>query len=76
MFGLEAQRNGPEIRGRLGSVPQEDSLDTELTVYDNLLIYGRYFDLRVEIRRRADELLDFMHLTDRRNDRVDRSRAA
>ena len=46
VFGLEAQRNGPEIRGRLGSVPQEDSLDTELTVYDNLLIYGRYFDLR------------------------------
>ena len=45
VFGLEAQRNGPEIRGRLGSVPQEDSLDTELTVYDNLLIYGRYFDL-------------------------------
>jgi lipooligosaccharide transport system ATP-binding protein len=72
VFGLDAREHGPEIRGRLGSVPQEDSLDTELTVYDNLLIYGRYFDLpRVEIRRRADELLEFMHLTDRRNDRVD-----
>ena len=55
-------------------MPQEDSLDTELTVYDNLLIYGRYFDLRARSRRRR--LLDFMHLTDRRNDRVDRSRAA
>ncbi|HEX5587595.1 MAG TPA: ABC transporter ATP-binding protein [Acidimicrobiia bacterium] len=72
VFGLDATTHGPAIRGRLGSVPQEDSLDTELTVYDNLLIYGRYFDLpRAEIKRRADELLEFMHLTDRRNDRVD-----
>jgi lipooligosaccharide transport system ATP-binding protein len=53
-------------------VPQEDSLDTELTVYDNLLIYGRYFDMpRAEIKRRVDELLEFMQLTERRNDRVD-----
>jgi len=72
MFGLDATTHGPEIRGRLGSVPQEDSLDTELTVLDNLLIYGRYFDLpRREIRARAEELLEFMQLTERRNDRVD-----
>jgi lipooligosaccharide transport system ATP-binding protein len=72
MFGLDARTHGLEIRSRLGSVPQEDSLDTELTVYDNLLIYGRYFDMpRAEIKRRADELLEFMQLTDRRNDRVD-----
>src|SRR5262245_23997973 len=72
LFGLDAATHGPEIRARLGSVPQEDSLDSELTVYDNLLIYGRYFDLpRAEIRRRADELLEFMQLTDRRRDRVD-----
>jgi lipooligosaccharide transport system ATP-binding protein len=72
IFGLDASAHGPEIRSRLGSVPQEDSLDTELTVYDNLLIYGRYFDLpRAEIKRRADELLEFMQLTERRNDRVD-----
>src|SRR5262249_6969577 len=61
LFGLDATTHGPEIRARLGSVPQEDSLDTELTVLDNLLIYGRYFDLpRAEIRKRAEELLDFM----------------
>ncbi|HEY2044649.1 MAG TPA: ATP-binding cassette domain-containing protein, partial [Jatrophihabitans sp.] len=72
IFGLDASTHGPEIRARLGSVPQEDSLDTELTVYDNLLIYGRYFDMpRAEIKRRVDELLEFMQLTDRRNDRVD-----
>jgi lipooligosaccharide transport system ATP-binding protein len=72
VFGLDTATEGSTIRGRLGSVPQEDSLDLDLTVHDNLLIYGRYFDLpRVEIKRRAAELLEFMHLTDRRNDRVD-----
>jgi lipooligosaccharide transport system ATP-binding protein len=72
IFGLDATTHGPEIRSRLGSVPQEDSLDTELTVYDNLQIYGRYFGLpRQDIRKRADELLDFMQLTERRRDRVD-----
>ena len=62
----------PQIRGRLGVVPQEDNLDTELTVWDNLMIYGRYFDLpRAEIRRRAEELLEFVQLADRRDSRVD-----
>ena len=61
--------DGSSIRARLGVVPQEDSLDTELTVLDNLLIYGRYFDLpRPEIRGRAEELLEFMQLADRRDD--------
>ena len=62
----------PAIRARLGVVPQEDSLDSELTVLDNLMIYGRYFDLpRAEIRRRSEELLEFMQLGDRRDDLVD-----
>ncbi len=72
VFGLDPRVDGPKIRSRLGVVPQEDSLDTELTVFDNLVIYGRYFDLpRALIRERAEELLAFMQLTDRREDRVD-----
>jgi lipooligosaccharide transport system ATP-binding protein len=72
VFGLDPRDDGPSIRSRLGVVPQEDSLDTELTVFDNLVIYGRYFDLpRTVIRERAEELLAFMQLSDRRNDRVD-----
>jgi lipooligosaccharide transport system ATP-binding protein len=72
VLGLDPATDGPSIRARLGVVPQEDSLDTELSVLDNLLIYGRYFDLpRNVIRERADELLEFMHLTDRRDDLVD-----
>ncbi|HTK15161.1 MAG TPA: ABC transporter ATP-binding protein [Acidimicrobiia bacterium] len=72
VLGMDPAHDGPQIRGRLGVVPQEDNLDTELTVWDNLMIYGRYFDLpRAEIRRRASELLEFVQLSDRRDSRVD-----
>jgi lipooligosaccharide transport system ATP-binding protein len=72
VLGLDPARDGPAIRARLGVVPQEDSLDLELTVLDNILIYGRYFDLpRDLVRERADELLDFVHLSDRRDSKVD-----
>ena len=61
-----------EIRGRLGVVPQEDSLDMELTVRENIVVYGRYFGLpRSVLRKRADELLEFVELTERAKDRVE-----
>jgi lipooligosaccharide transport system ATP-binding protein len=72
VLDLDPAADGPSIRARLGVVPQEDNLDLELTVYDNLLIFGRYFDLpRAVIRERADELLQFVQLTDRRHSKVD-----
>jgi lipooligosaccharide transport system ATP-binding protein len=72
VLGMDPSRHGPDIRARLGVVPQEDNLDTELTVWDNLLIYGRYFGLPVGvIRERAAELLSFARLDDRRDSRVD-----
>jgi len=72
VLGMDPRRDGPAIRARLGVVPQEDNLDTELTVWDNLLIYGRYFGLPVSvIRERAAELLRFARLDDRRDSRVD-----
>lgn len=72
IFGMDPATDGPHIRGRIGVVPQEDSLDGELSVYENLLIYGRYFDLpRSEIKPRIDELLEFAQLSDRRNDQVE-----
>jgi lipooligosaccharide transport system ATP-binding protein len=69
---MDPETDGTRIRSRLGVVPQEDNLDTELTVWDNLMIYGRYFDLpRAEIRKRTEELLEFVQLADRRDSRVD-----
>jgi lipooligosaccharide transport system ATP-binding protein len=72
ILGLDPATDGARIRGRLGVVPQQDSLDTELSVRDNLVIYGRYFGLsRAEASRRAGDLLDFAQLTERANDKVD-----
>jgi len=63
---------GPVIRAHLGVVPQDDALDTELTVAENLLTYGRYFGLsRSYLRGRIDELLEFAQLTDKRDAKVD-----
>ena len=72
VLGMDPAFDGPRIRARLGVVPQEDSLDMELTVDDNLYIYGRYFDLpKAVVRARIEELLEFVQLTERRHDRVD-----
>ena len=72
ILGLDPARDGSKIRARLGVVPQEDNLDVELSVRQNLLVYARYFGIdRKTARERADELLDFVQLTERANDRVD-----
>ena len=72
VLGLDPVRDGSAIRARLGVVPQEDTLDVELTVRENLLIYGRYFGLRRDlIRERTARLLDFVQLTDRADDQVE-----
>ena len=72
IFGLDPAAHGPTIRARLGVVPQADTLDLELTVRENLMIYSRYFDLSWrEGARRADELLEFVQLKERSRDKVD-----
>jgi lipooligosaccharide transport system ATP-binding protein len=72
ILGMDPVTSGSEIRARLGVVPQEDTLDVELTVRENLLIYGRYFGLsRNVIKERIDRLLDFVQLSDRAADYVE-----
>jgi lipooligosaccharide transport system ATP-binding protein len=72
VFGQDPATHGPAIRARLGVVPQKDSLDEELSVEENLWIYGRYFGLsQREVRARATELLDFAQLTDRAKSTVE-----
>jgi lipooligosaccharide transport system ATP-binding protein len=69
---MDPSTDGPAIRGRIGSVPQEDNLDLELTVWDNMIVYGRYFGIaRPVLRERAEELLRFFQLLERRDDKVD-----
>ena len=72
ILGLDPVRDGPAIRARLGVVPQDDTLDVELTVRENLLVYGRYFGLsRTVIRERTEQLLEFVQLEDRAKDKVE-----
>jgi lipooligosaccharide transport system ATP-binding protein len=72
VLGLDPDTDGPEIRARIGLVPQEDTLDLQLTVLDNLMIYGRYFDLpKRVIRERAQRLLEFAELGERANETVE-----
>ena len=72
VLGMDPDRDGPRIRARLGVVPQQDNLDTELSVRQNLHVYGRYFGLsRAHVRRKAAELMEFAQLTDRADDEVE-----
>ncbi|MEU4741818.1 ATP-binding cassette domain-containing protein [Actinosynnema sp. NPDC023658] len=72
VLGLDPDTDGPRIRSRLGVVPQQDNLDTELTVRQNLQVYGRYFGLsRAAVRAKAVELMEFAQLTDRADAEVE-----
>jgi lipooligosaccharide transport system ATP-binding protein len=72
ILGMDPRRDGPAIRGRIGVCPQLDNLDIELTVRENLTTYARFFGIARKVARaRADELLDFVQLTDRANTKVE-----
>jgi lipooligosaccharide transport system ATP-binding protein len=72
VFGMDPEADGPAIRARMGVVPQTDQLDAELTVMENLVIYGRYFDIpRPDAKRRALALLDFVQLRERADHKVE-----
>ena len=69
---MDPRREGPAIRARLGVCPQLDNLDLELTVRENLTTYARFFGIpRRVARARADELLDFVQLTERADSKVE-----
>ena len=73
ILGMDPATQGPQIRARLGVCPQEDTLDTELSIRDNLVVYGRYFGLsRSECAARSDELLRFFQLTEKAGQKVDK----
>lgn len=72
VLGMDPATHGPQIRARLGVVPQLDTLDLEMTVRENLYIYGRYFGLpRSVLRPKVDELLEFAQLTERSKSKVE-----
>ncbi len=68
ILNLDARQDGRTIKGMEGVVPQETNLDPDFTVLKNLLVYARYFDLpKDEARRRAEELVEFVELKEKRD---------
>jgi len=72
IFGTDPDLHGSEIRGQIGVVHQQETLDMELSVRENLLVFGRFFGMdRASIATRADELLELFQLSDRAKDQVE-----
>jgi lipooligosaccharide transport system ATP-binding protein len=70
--GLDVRRCEREIKRRIGVVPQENNLDDELQVKENLLVYGRYYDLPPKLAvQRAEELIEFVQLTEKAESKVE-----
>jgi lipooligosaccharide transport system ATP-binding protein len=73
VLGMDPATDASRIKARLGVIPQEDALDNDLTVVENLLVYGRYFGMsRSTIASRAEELLEFAQLLEKRDEVVER----
>ncbi len=66
VFGIDVNENPSRIKSRIGVMPQDDSLDPDLSVFENLIVYARYFDIpkRVSVPS-ARELLEFVGLEDK-----------
>jgi lipooligosaccharide transport system ATP-binding protein len=72
ILGKDPEINGPQIRAHLGVVPQQDNLDSELTVTENIFIYGRYFGLSSSfINKKIPELLEFAQLEEKKDTKVE-----
>ena len=70
--GMDVHTEGRRIKSILGIVPQEENLDPDLTVWQNLAVFARYFDIpAAEARQRAEEVLELFQLHDRRGEIVD-----
>ncbi len=68
---LDVMLNMSAVKRGIGVVTQDDSLDYDLNVINNLLVYARYYDLtRTQANRRADELIDFFQLGEKRLENV------
>lgn len=64
VLGFDPEKQGREVRARMGVVTQDNNLDKAMTVRENMLMYARYVGLpKAEIAERVDELLDYMLLS-------------
>jgi lipooligosaccharide transport system ATP-binding protein len=73
VLGMDPDKSPAEIKQRLGVVPQETNLDPDFSCFGNLFTYARYFDIpAAEAKKKADELLEFVQLQEKRDVSVDK----
>ncbi|MGE5832288.1 MAG: ABC transporter ATP-binding protein [Methanomicrobiales archaeon] len=73
VFGMDVSAHPAEIKGLIGVVPQETNLDPDFSVYENLMVYSRYFDIPPSTAREAiDGLLEFVQLSERRDTSIEK----
>lgn len=71
VLGLDTQKNPEKIKASIGLVPQDNNLDPDFTVFENLLVYSRYFFIKKdEAVKRIRELLNYVSLWDRKNAKI------
>jgi len=68
VLGLNVEEHPSEIKARIGVMPQDNNLDPDLSVYENLIVYARYFDIPKKVSSGlAWDLLDFVELREKAN---------
>jgi lipooligosaccharide transport system ATP-binding protein len=68
VFGMPVEERPREIKALIGVVSQENNLDPDLSVYENLTVFARFFEIdRAEAARRAEELIEFFGLAEKRD---------
>ena len=66
VFGMDVAESPSRIKSRIGIMPQDNNLDPDLSVFENLIVYARYFDIRKkDAVRLARALLEFVELQDK-----------
>jgi lipooligosaccharide transport system ATP-binding protein len=72
VLGKTSHIDNRDIKLITGVIPQEINLDGDLTVYENLMVFAKFFDIsRAETKRRVAELLNFVELENKRDSKID-----
>ncbi len=72
VFGMTANIDNRKIKMMTGIIPQEVTLDIDLTVYENLMVFSHFFDIPIkEAKKRINELLEFVELSGRKDSKID-----
>ena len=71
ILGHSIRKEPMKVKESLGVVPQEIALYEDLSAKENLMFWGKMYGLRAAaLKKRVDEILETIGLTDRQNGRV------